>query len=89
MAEVQSLRKMANSQIIKSLGEIAAERYTCGGTILAPPEVQLSYLDKDKQWNTVAFPGLQDADILKIIESSSVASFGKGLLKRVTEMLMH
>ena len=78
MAEVQSLVEMANSQIVKSLGEIATERFTCGGSIPTPSKVQVTYLDKVGQWNTVAFPGLQDADILKLIESSSVASFGKG-----------
>ena len=78
MAEERSLEEMANSQIVKSLGEIATERFTCGGSILSPSKVQMAYLDKDGHWNTVAFPGLQDADILKLIESSSVASFGKG-----------
>ena len=78
MAEGQSLGEMANSQIVKSLGEIATERFTCGGSILTPSKVQVTYLDKVGQWNTVAFPGLKDADILKLIESSSVASFGKG-----------
>ena len=78
MAEERSLEEMANSQIVKSLGEVATERFTCGGSILTPSKVQAAYLNKVGQWNTVAFPGLQDADILKLIESSSVASFGKG-----------
>ena len=64
MAEEQSLGEMANSQIVKSLGEIATERFTRGSSILTLSKVQFTYLDIFGQWNTVAFPDLQDADIL-------------------------
>ena len=74
----QSLGEIAKAQIVQSLGKIAAERFTCGGTVPTPRTVQVAYLNKDGQWNGVTFPGLQDADFQKIIESSSVASFGKG-----------
>ena len=66
------------ASIVQSLGKIAAERFTCGGTVSTLRKVQANYLSKDGQWNGVTFPGLQDADFQKIIESSKVASFGKG-----------
>ena len=75
---VKSLADIANAEIIQSFGKMAAERFTCGGTLPTPPKVQVTYRNKDGHWNGVAFPGLQDADILKLIESSSVASFGEG-----------
>ena len=75
---VQSLEKITNTQIIRSLGKIATERFTCGGTVPTPRTVKFAHLDKDGQWNGVTFPGLQNADFQKIIKSSNVASFGKG-----------
>ena len=75
---VQSLGEISNTTIVQSLGKIATERFTCGGTVSTPHTVQVNFLNKNGQWNGVTFPGLQDADFQKIIESSIIASFGKG-----------
>ena len=40
--------------------------------------MQLVYLNKSGLWNSAAFPGLKDGDIQQLLESSKVASFGKG-----------
>ena len=70
--------KITKTQIIQSLGKIGTERFTCGGTVPTTRIVQVNYLNKDGQWNGVTFPGLQDADFQKIVESSNVASFKDG-----------
>ena len=75
---VNSFADIANAEFIRSLGKLSSERFTCGGALPKPSKIQVTYLNRDGQWNGVAFPGLQDTDILKLIESSSVAVFGKG-----------
>ena len=68
------------SAIMESLGEIATGRFSCGGTLktLCPTGVRLTYLGKSGQWNGASFPGLTDTDFKQLLESSSVASFGRG-----------
>ena len=77
-AKRQKLTEMAASTIIQSLGKIATDRFTCGGTLRTPTKVQLNYLNKTGQWRGATFPGLEGADLQQILESSTVASFGRG-----------
>lgn len=72
--------------IIQSLGEIATARFTCGGTILTPPKVQLVYLTKTGVWSAASFPGLQNAEFLQILESLVLEKEKKQLLTRATGM---
>ena len=64
--------------IVKSLGKIATGIFTCGGTLQTPHTVQLAYCNKSGQWSRATFPGLKDADFQPMLESSKVASFGRG-----------
>ena len=54
----------------------------------APTKVQLNYLNKTGQWSGATFPGLEDADLQQILESSPVASFGRGK-ETVTDKSYH
>lgn len=53
-------------------------KFTCGGTLCTIPRVQLNYLKSPGQWSGATFPDLHAADLQQLIESSTVASFGKG-----------
>ena len=73
-----SLQAFSEDSVIRNLGHLATSRFTCGGALLTPATVQLAYLNKSGLWNGAAFPGLKDGDIQQLLESSKVASFGKG-----------
>ena len=76
MAEKNEVESFSLSKIIKSLGDIAAERFTCGGT-LSTSQVQLVYCNNGS-WSEATFPGATGTDLRNIIKSSTFASFGKG-----------
>ena len=46
---VKSLADIANVEIIRSLGKLSTERFTCGGALPTPSKVQVAYLNKDGQ----------------------------------------
>ena len=48
------------------------------GTLRKPTKVQLNYFNKTGQWSGATFPSLEDADLQQILESSTIASFGRG-----------
>ena len=73
-----SLKAASHSTLVKGLGETATGRFTCGGTLQTPHTVQLNYRSKSGQWSGATFPGLKDADFQPMLESSKVASFGRG-----------
>lgn len=73
----------SQSSFIKTLGNIATGRHTCGGTLPTSSQVQLNYLGKDERWGAAMFP-LGHAELQEIIEASTVASFGRGK-KTVTD----
>lgn len=73
-----SLKESSHSVIVKELGNIGTGGFTCGGTLQTPPTIQLVYIDKFGHWNGATFPGLGNADFQQMLESSNVASFGKG-----------
>lgn len=76
--EVKAIQTLAVSTIIKSLGDISMEKFTCGGSLYTPSQVQLVYRGKDELWSEATFPGVTATDLGKIIKSSTFASFGKG-----------
>lgn len=75
---VMSLGAASQSAVIESLGKIATGRFSCGGTLQSPHTVQLTYLKKSGEWSGVTFPDLNDTNFEELLESSSVASFGRG-----------
>ena len=79
-----SLEESSHQSIIENLGDIATGRFTCGGTLSTPSQVQLNYLNRMGVWNAATFPDLGSADFQQILESSVVASFGKGK-ERITD----
>ncbi len=74
----KSLEEITEAAILKDLGKIATERFTCGGALPSPPRVQLNYLNKTGLWCGATLPGLQDAHLQQILESCTIDSFGKG-----------
>ena len=66
-----SLEAASHSSTIAGLGEIATSRFTYRGTLRTPTKVQLNYLNKTGQWSGATFPGLEDADLQQILESST------------------
>lgn len=77
-SNMATLKEASGDSLIRGLGQLTSSRFTCGGALQTPPTVQLVYLNKSGLWNGVTFPGLKDTDIQQILESSRVASFGKG-----------
>ena len=76
--EADSMKHLAMSAIIKSLGDVAAEKFTCGGRLFTPSQVQLVYRSKDGSWNEAVFPGVTPTELGKIVQSSALAGFGNG-----------
>ena len=50
---VNSLADIANTEFIRSLGKLSSERFTCGGALPKPSKVQVTYLNRDGQWNGI------------------------------------
>ena len=62
---------------MRALGDLAAGRVTCGGTLDTPIEVRVNYLNKTESWTQATFPGLEEADFQQLLEHRS---FRQGLL---------
>ena len=80
MASPVDLQSTCQSSFIRALGDIATEKFTCGGAVGTPPKVLVSYLNKAGVWCGAQFPGLNELDYqqLLMIEAFTVASFGRG-----------
>ena len=82
---VQSLQEGATGKIIYQLGQVAEgidSRFTCGGKYKVPPNkpIEVAYrqggLISSKEWSSVEFPGVNEANMIKLLEVCSVASYG-------------
>ena len=82
---VQSLQEGATGKIISQLGQVAEgidSQFTCGGKYKVPPNkpIELAYrqggLISSKEWSSVEFPGVSEADMIKLLEVCSIASYG-------------
>ena len=62
----------------EGLCNIATSKFACGGTLCSPTSVDLAYSDKTGKWCRVTFPGVEISALQHIVESSKVASFGRG-----------
>ena len=83
--QVQSLKGMATNTITTQLGQVAEginNRFTCGGKYEVPSNkpIELVYrqagLVSSKEWSSVEFPGVSEADMIKLLDVCSVASYG-------------
>ena len=84
-SSVQSLQGVATNSIITQLGQVAEginSRFTCGGKYEVPSNkpIELVYrqagLVSSKEWSSVEFPGVSEADMIKLLDVCSVASYG-------------
>lgn len=57
------------------MGDVATSRFTCGGTLCTPTT---STTNKFGVWSGTTLPGIGEADLKQILESATVANFGKG-----------
>ena len=73
-----SLLEASQSSFIKALGDIATGTFTCGGVVCQYSTVVVNYLNKSGTWNKVEFRGVEGPDLQQMLESSAVASFGRG-----------
>ena len=77
----QSLQGSASDTIISQLGKVAEginSRFTCGGKVLLNKPIELAYHPGGlvKQWSSLELPGASEADMIKLLDVCSVASFG-------------
>ena len=81
----QSLQGMATDAIISELGQVAEginSRFTCGGKYEVPSSkpIELAYrsagVASSKELSIVEFPGISEADMIKLLDVCSVASYG-------------
>ena len=84
-SSVQSLQGVATNTIISQLGQVAEginSRFTCGGKYEVPSNkpIKLVYqqagLISSEEWSSVEFPGVSEADMIKLLDVCSVASYG-------------
>ena len=82
---VQSLHGVATDTIVSQLGQVAEGingRFTCSGKHEVPSSkpIKLVYrqagLFSSEEWNSVEFPGVSEAAMIKLLEACSVASYG-------------
>ena len=82
---VQSLQEGATDKIISQLGQVAEginSRFTYSGKYKVPSNnpIKLAYrqggLVSSKEWISVEFPGISEADMTKLLGVCSVASYG-------------
>ena len=83
-SSVQSLHGVAANTIITQLGRVAEgidTRFTCGGKYEVPSNkpIKLVYcqagLVSSEEWSSVEFPGVSEADMIKLLDVCSVASY--------------
>ena len=84
-SSVQPLQDVAVKTIVSQLGQVADScnsRFTCGGKheVSSNKPIQLVYrqagLVSSEEWNSVEFPGVSEADMIRILDVCSVASYG-------------
>ena len=82
---VQSLHGVATDTIVSQLGRVAEginSRFTCSGKyeVSSSKPIKLVYrqagLVSSEEWNSVEFPGVSEAAMIKLLEACSVASYG-------------
>ena len=82
-----SFKGIATNTIITQLGQLAEfginSRFTCGGKyeVSSNKPIKLVYRQADlvsseAGWNSVEFPGVSEADMMKLLDVCSVASYG-------------
>ena len=76
---------MATNTMIIQLGQVAEginSRFTCGGKYEMPSNkpIELAYhqagLVPSEEWSSVELPGISEADMIKLLNVCSVASYG-------------
>ena len=81
----QSLQGVATDAIISELGQVAEginSQFTCGGKYEVPSSkpIELVYrptgVASSKELSIVEFPGVSEADMIKLLDVCSVASYG-------------
>ena len=85
---VSSLQKLSEKSLLQGLGDVAcglSSSFCCGGTLEISEAIRVAYHNSnDSYLSEIKLPGATEADLLKFIEASSIASFGKGK-KQVTD----
>ena len=81
----QSHQGFVTDAIISELGQVAEKmnsHFTCGGKYEVPSSkpIELVYCQADhgssKEWSSVEFPGISEADMIKLLDACSVGSYG-------------
>ena len=84
-SSVQPLQEVAAESIVSQLGQVAEginSRFTCSGKYEVPSNkpIKLVYrqagLVSTEEWSSVEFPGVSEADMIKLLDVCSVASYG-------------
>ena len=84
-SSVQPLQRVAIKSIVSQLGQVAEginSRFTCGEKYEVPSNkpIKLIYcqpgLVSSEEWSSVKFPGVSEADMIKLLDVCSVASYG-------------
>ena len=70
-----SLAEISLSSIVKSLGDMAASRFTCGGNT-SREDIRVNCINKTGIWSEVNLSS--EANLQEMIESADIASFGRG-----------
>ena len=61
---------MVAAKQVRVLGDLAADRMTCGGVLSTPPQVCVNYyLGHPEVLRNVTFPGSEESDFQKVLES--------------------
>ena len=90
-SSVQSLSGIATDSIISQLGQVAEgidSQFTCGGKyeVLSKKPVKLVYhqvsLVSSEEWNSVEFPGVSEADMIKLLDVCSFTHNRKDVLDK-------
>ena len=83
-SSVQSLQGVSTNTIVSQLGQVAKginSRFTCSGKYEVPSNkpIKLAYhqtgLASSEGWNSVEFPGVSEADMIKLLDACSIASY--------------
>ena len=78
---VPSLQKSAQDSTLKALGALSknlSSRFCCGGKLQPEQSVVRLNYELNDEITKVTFPGADEAALAKLLQASSVASFGKG-----------
>ena len=78
---VPSLQESAEGATLKALGKLSknlSSRFCCGGKLQPAQSVVCLNYEFNGEIAKVVFPGADEAALAKLLQASSVASFGKG-----------